>query len=91
MIGEDFGVYGASRTIPSYMLWIGTTSSDNQKCPDPAGCDLPKLHTSEYFPDYIVALPLAVKAMSTSIITLLTTRPIPITHSTAPSLKNTKQ
>jgi amidohydrolase len=91
MIGEDFGVYGASRAIPSYMLWIGTTASDEQLCPDQEGCDVAKLHTSEYFPDYKVALPLAVKAMSTSIITLLTTRPIPITHSTAPSLKNTKQ
>ncbi len=91
MIGEDFGVYSASLNIPSYMLWIGTTSSDESVCPDHEGCDVPKLHTSEYFPDYTVALPLAVKAMSTSIMTLLTTRPVPITHSTAPSLKNTKQ
>jgi amidohydrolase len=91
MIGEDFGVYGASLNIPSYMLWIGTTSSDNEKCPGHEECAIPKLHTSRYYPDYTVAIPLAVKAMSTSIITLLTTRPIPITHSTTPSLKNTKQ
>ncbi len=91
MIGEDFGVYGASKTIPSYMLWIGTTSRDDQYCPDHEGCNSPKLHTSEYFPDYTVALPLAAKTMSASIITLLTTRPIPISHSTSPSLKNSKQ
>ena len=91
MIGEDFGVYGTSRTIPSYMLWIGTTPTDEKLCLDQDDCYVPKLHTSKYFPDYTVALPLAVKAMSTSIITLLTTRPIPNTHSTSPSLKNTKQ
>jgi metal-dependent amidase/aminoacylase/carboxypeptidase family protein len=91
MIGEDFGVYGCSKQIRSYMLWIGTTSTNQDDCPDLENCFTGKLHTADYFPDYTVTIPMAVKTMRTALVSLFTTRPIPITHSVSPSLDKTKQ
>ncbi len=91
MIGEDFGVYGTSTHIRSYMLWIGTTSTQQSDCPDLEDCFTGKLHTSDYFPDYSTTIPMAVETMRTALITLFNTRPIPITHSVSPSLNKTKQ
>jgi hippurate hydrolase len=71
MIGEDFGVYGQELNNKSYMLWIGTRTDDLKKCPEPDSCVFPKLHTSSYLPDYKSTIPIASKAMSKALLSLL--------------------
>lgn len=67
MIGEDFGEYGQTdKTIPSYILWIGTVSPDKT-----GGTDLPSLHTSRFAPDYRRTVPAAIRTMSSCLLLLL--------------------
>jgi hippurate hydrolase len=67
MIGEDFGIYSNSNTIPSYLIWAGVKSPDNT-APSNSG----SLHSSTFLPDYKSALPLTVDAISNCLIDLFT-------------------
>jgi amidohydrolase len=66
MIGEDFGIYSNSNTIPSYLIWAGVKSPDNTTS-NTSG----SLHSSTFLPDYKSALPLTVDAISNCLIDLL--------------------
>jgi hippurate hydrolase len=65
MIGEDFGIYSNSNSIPSYLIWAGVKSPNNT-APSTSG----SLHSSTFLPDYKSALPLTVDAISNCLIDL---------------------
>jgi metal-dependent amidase/aminoacylase/carboxypeptidase family protein len=67
MIGEDFGIYSNSNTIPSYLIWAGVKSPDNT-APITSG----SLHSSTFLPDYKSALPLTIDTISNCLIDLFT-------------------
>jgi hippurate hydrolase len=90
MIGEDFGVYGESRSIRSYMLWMGTSPVQEDSCPDPNNCEVLKLHTADYLPDYKAAIPLSANAMTKALISLFNNRPVPISKGVTPNLNDAK-
>jgi hippurate hydrolase len=64
MIGEDFGIYSNSNTIPSYLIWVGV------KSPDTTQTNTGSLHTSTFLPDFKTALPLTVDAIANCLIDL---------------------
>ena len=66
MIGEDFGIYSNSTEIPSYLIWVGVSSTNEAKQQQSTS-----LHTSTFLPDYQTALPITVDAISNCIIDLL--------------------
>lgn len=74
MIGEDFGVYGTHTGIPSYLIWIGTVSSDRLIASQSGDTDLKSLHSSEFAPDYDNTIPAAVRIMAGCITGLLSTK-----------------
>jgi hippurate hydrolase len=65
MIGEDFGIYSNSNTIPSYLIWAGVKSQINTT-DNTSG----SLHSSTFLPDYKSALPLTIEAVSICLIDL---------------------
>ncbi|MCF8415698.1 MAG: amidohydrolase [Crocinitomicaceae bacterium] len=65
MIGEDFGIYSNSNTIPSYLIWAGVKSPINTT-ENTSG----SLHSSTFLPDYKSALPLTVEAITNCLIDL---------------------
>lgn len=65
MIGEDFGIYSNSNTIPSYLIWTGVKSPINTS-ENTSGL----LHSSTFLPDYKCALPLTIEAVSNCLIDL---------------------
>ncbi|HEY8397501.1 MAG TPA: amidohydrolase [Flavihumibacter sp.] len=69
MIGEDFGVYGRETSIPSYLIWLGTVSSERKKAGE--GRELPSLHSPHFAPDYEPTIAGAVRIMSLSLFDLL--------------------
>ena len=72
MIGEDFGVYGHQEPhVPAYLMWIGTVSPSRKEAAAAGGEALPSLHSARFAPDHELALPGAVRAMTTVLLELL--------------------
>jgi len=74
MIGEDFGVYGTDSGIPSYLIWIGTVSSDRLISAQNGKTELKSLHSSEFAPDFENTIPAAVRIMTGCITGLLSAK-----------------
>ena len=71
MIGEDFGVYGRQqKSIPSYLLWIGTVAPDRKAKAANGQEELHSLHSSKFAPAYTRTIPAAVKMMSSCLLHL---------------------
>ena len=71
MAGEDFGLYGRTdENIPITLFWLGGVNQAKYASTIKAGETLPSLHSSKFAPDYKVALPTGIKAMSNAAVTL---------------------
>ncbi|MGO2331946.1 MAG: M20 metallopeptidase family protein [Pseudoalteromonas nigrifaciens] len=71
MAGEDFGLYGRTdENIPITLFWLGGVNQAKYASAIKAGKTLPSLHSSKFAPDYKVALPTGIKAMSNAAVTL---------------------
>jgi len=71
MAGEDFGLYGRTdKNIPITLFWLGGVEQTLYAAAEKSGDTLPSLHSSKFAPDYKVALPTGIKAMSNAAVAL---------------------
>lgn len=71
MAGEDFGLYGRTdKNIPITLFWLGGVEQTQYAAAKKSGDILPSLHSSKFAPDYKVALPTGIKAMSNAAVAL---------------------
>lgn len=71
MAGEDFGLYGRTeQNIPITLFWLGGVEQAQYAAAQKSGETLPSLHSSKFAPDYKVALPTGIKAMSHAAVAL---------------------
>ena len=71
MAGEDFGLYGRTdKNIPITLFWLGGVEQAQYAAAQKSGETLPSLHSSKFAPDYKVALPTGIKAMSNAAVAL---------------------
>ncbi|WP_404340918.1 M20 family metallopeptidase [Pseudoalteromonas mariniglutinosa] len=71
MAGEDFGLYGRTeQNVPITLFWLGGVAPAQYKAAEQSGETLPSLHSSKFAPDYKVALPTGIKAMSNAAVAL---------------------
>ena len=71
MAGEDFGLYGRTdKNIPITLFWLGGVEQTQYAAAQNSGATLPSLHSSKFAPDYKVALPTGIKAMSNAAVAL---------------------
>ncbi|WP_283710222.1 M20 metallopeptidase family protein [Pseudoalteromonas prydzensis] len=71
MAGEDFGLYGRTdKNIPITLFWLGGVEQTQYAAAQKSGATLPSLHSSKFAPDYKVALPTGIKAMSNAAVAL---------------------
>jgi len=65
MAGEDFGLYGRTdENIPITLFWLGGVNQQQYTNAMKNNETLPSLHSSKFAPDYKVALPTGITAMS---------------------------
>jgi hippurate hydrolase len=71
MAGEDFGLYGRTdENIPITLFWLGGVNQGQYADSIKTGEVLPSLHSSKFAPDYKVAIPTGIKAMSNAAVAL---------------------
>ena len=71
MAGEDFGLYGRTdENIPITLFWLGGVNQAQYADSIKTGEVLPSLHSSKFTPDYKVAIPTGIKAMSNAAVAL---------------------
>ncbi|MBB1339945.1 M20 family metallopeptidase [Pseudoalteromonas sp. SR44-2] len=71
MAGEDFGLYGRTdENIPITLFWLGGVNQAQYVDSIKTGEVLPSLHSSKFAPDYKVAIPTGIKAMSNAAVAL---------------------
>ena len=71
MAGEDFGLYGRTdENIPITFFWLGGVNQAQYADSIKTGEVLPSLHSSKFAPDYKVAIPTGIKAMSNAAVAL---------------------
>ena len=71
MAGEDFGLYGRTdENIPITLFWLGGVNQPQYADSIKTGEVLPSLHSSKFAPDYKVAIPTGIKAMSNAAVAL---------------------
>lgn len=71
MAGEDFGLYGRTgENIPITLFWLGGVNQTKYAEAMKNNKTLPSLHSSKFAPDYKVALPTGIKAMSNAAVAL---------------------
>jgi len=71
MAGEDFGLYGRTdENIPITLFWLGGLNQAQYADSIKTGEVLPSLHSSKFAPDYKVAIPTGIKAMSNAAVAL---------------------
>ncbi|GAB0112313.1 M20 metallopeptidase family protein [Pseudoalteromonas distincta] len=71
MAGEDFGLYGRTdENIPITLFWLGGVNQAQYTDSIKTGEVLPSLHSSKFAPDYKVAIPTGIKAMSNAAVAL---------------------
>ena len=67
MAGEDFGLYGRTdEAVPITIFWLGGVNPAQFKHSKATGQSLPSLHSSQFAPDYPLALATGVRAMTAS-------------------------
>lgn len=65
MAGEDFGLYGRTdENIPITLFWLGGVNQAQYADSIKTGEVLPSLHSSKFAPDYKVAIPTGIKAIT---------------------------
>ena len=71
MAGEDFGLYGRTdENIPITLFWLGGVNQAQYADSIKTAEVLPSLHSSKFAPDYKVAIPTGIKAMSNAAVAL---------------------
>ena len=71
MAGEDFGLYGRTdKNIPITLFWLGGVEQAKYQAAQTSGATLPSLHSSKFAPDYKVAIPTGITAMSNAAVAL---------------------
>lgn len=71
MAGEDFGLYGRTdENIPITLFWLGGVNQAQYADSIKTGEVLLSLHSSKFAPDYKVAIPTGIKAMSNAAVAL---------------------
>ena len=71
MAGEDFGLYGRTdENVPITIFWLGGVNQEVYQASQKTGAPLPSLHSSKFAPDYKVALPTGIQAMTRTAIDL---------------------
>ncbi|WMS90132.1 amidohydrolase [Pseudoalteromonas sp. HL-AS1] len=71
MAGEDFGLYGRTdENISITLFWLGGVNQAQYADSIKTGEVLPSLHSSKFAPDYKVAIPTGIKAMSNAAVAL---------------------
>ncbi|MEI8668256.1 amidohydrolase [Pseudoalteromonas sp. B131b] len=71
MAGEDFGLYGRTdENIPITLFWLGGVNQAQYADSIKTGEVLPSLHSSKFAPDYKIAIPTGIKAMSNAAVAL---------------------
>ncbi len=71
MAGEDFGLYGrTTEAVPITLFWLGTVEPAKYDASLDSGVSLPSLHSSQFAPDYPLAISTGVRAMTRSAIDL---------------------
>ncbi|WP_350635348.1 amidohydrolase [Pseudoalteromonas sp. GW168-MNA-CIBAN-0100] len=71
MAGEDFGLYGRTdENIPITLFWLGGVNQAQYADSIKTGEVPPSLHSSKFAPDYKVAIPTGIKAMSNAAVAL---------------------
>ncbi|MGB6139299.1 MAG: amidohydrolase [Pseudoalteromonas rhizosphaerae] len=71
MAGEDFGLYGRTdKNIPITLFWLGGVEQAQYQAAQTSGATLPSLHSSKFAPDYKVAIPTGITAMSNAAVAL---------------------
>ncbi len=71
MAGEDFGLYGRTdENIPITLFWLGGVNQAQYADSIKTGEVLPSLHSSKFAPDYKVAIPTGITAMSNAAVAL---------------------
>lgn len=71
MAGEDFGLYGrTNENIPITLFWLGGVNQAQYADSIKTAEVLPSLHSSKFAPDYKVAIPTGIKAMSNAAVAL---------------------
>jgi hippurate hydrolase len=71
MAGEDFGLYGRTdENIPITLFWLGGVNQHQYTTAMKNGDTLPSLHSSKFAPDYKVAIPTGIKAMTNAAVAL---------------------
>ena len=71
MAGEDFGLYGRTdKNIPITLFWLGGVERAQYQAAQTSGATLPSLHSSKFAPDYKVAIPTGITAMSNAAVAL---------------------
>ncbi|MGO3424263.1 MAG: M20 metallopeptidase family protein [Pseudoalteromonas distincta] len=71
MAGEDFGLYGRTdENIPITLFWLGGVNQAQYADSIKTGEVLPSLHSGKFAPDYKVAIPTGIKAMSNAAVAL---------------------
>ncbi|MCZ4336847.1 M20 metallopeptidase family protein [Shewanella colwelliana] len=65
MAGEDFGLYGlTAHQRPITLFWLGAVPPEQYEFSLKSGDALPSLHSSQFAPDYSLAVSTGVQAMS---------------------------
>ncbi|ACA87643.1 M20 metallopeptidase family protein [Shewanella woodyi] len=71
MAGEDFGLYGrTAEAVPITLFWLGAVEPAKYEASLDSGVSLPSLHSSQFAPDYPLAISTGVRAMTRSAIDL---------------------
>ncbi|MCF2856622.1 amidohydrolase [Pseudoalteromonas sp. SMS1] len=71
MAGEDFGLYGrTAERVPITIFWLGGVNPEDYQRAQQTGEPLPSLHSSQFAPDYPLAIKTGVRAMTASALDL---------------------
>ena len=71
MAGEDFGLFGRTEeNIPITIFWLGGVEPSSYQAAMQSGEALPSLHSSQFAPDYELAVHTGVRAMTASALDL---------------------
>ena len=71
MGSEDVGLFSLDGKIPAVMYWLGATAPERLAESRRTGVPLPSLHSALFAPDYTLAIPAGVAAMTAASLDIL--------------------
>ena len=71
MGSEDFGMYGHTAKVPSFMMWLGSVAPDKAAANEKGGAKLPGLHSPHYLPERAGTIRMGVLGMTLASLELL--------------------